>query len=131
MDSQVFIKSNGHTKTPDRTSHQEFYLDPGTTTKSVEPQRTQNNKRPVRELTWCAFQAVKLNTKGIVELRSFPFWAFDLAHARAELLLATQKDGCPYTHIWGFGNLLQKPGKRSKWTTKIAEWSILTGEKTK
>lgn len=97
-------------------------------TETTPPKRGSTKKLP-RELTWFACQAVKLDLEGKVRLRSFPFYAFSLEHARKELLEATRQEGCPYTHIFQYGALNQKSGHLSTFKMEKASINILTGDK--
>ena len=109
-------------------TNKSFHLDGHTET--APPKRGRTTKLP-RELKWFACQAVKVSLDGsYIELRSFPFWALSLAHARSEILAATQKDGCPYTDIYQFAVLNEKAGQKAKCKIEANKINILTGKKS-
>ena len=126
MDSQILeLESEKIAPTntnPNKTIHTNGHAE------TKAPQLGRAKKLP-RELTWFACQAVRLSADGkTIELRSFPFFALSLEHARRELL-EMQKAGHqqPYTDIYQFAALNQAAGKMAKCKLEANKINILTG----
>lgn len=95
------------------------------------PKRPGATKLPTK-LTWFACQAVRLSLDGKqIELRSFPFFALSLEHARSEILsLNKTNEPCPYTDIFQYAALHQESGKHPKMKLEATKINIETGRRS-
>lgn len=79
-------------------------------------------------------QAVRISITGNeIELRSFPFFALSLEHARQQIieLTKTSKDRvCPYTDIYQYASLKQEASKHTKCKLEKDKINIITGKKS-
>lgn len=94
------------------------------------PERTRKNTLP-RILNWVACQAVRFDsTNKYIDLRSFPFWALSIEHARRDLLEMAKVEKQPYTHIYVLATLTEKQNKPARISKKLQCMNIKTGGKT-
>ena len=126
MDTQVFQLENRNHYPPKGAPYTGVHANGNTET--APPKHGRTTELP-RTLTWFACQAVRLDPEGVIELRSFPFFALSLEHARVQLAEVTQKEGCPYTHIFQYAFLYQESKKHTKCKLEKNSINIQTGKK--
>jgi len=74
---------------------------------------------------------VRLNLKGEIESRSFPFFALSLEHARQELIAMQKHSGnMPFTDIFQYGALYEKQKKYPLFKKEDKKINIETGKKS-